>query len=283
MNLLAILPDLGPEINAISQEILRSGHTIYPLMGEVTERQFLDACDPSHAFDGLIVNSHGSRDGILLRPEMPGEAAVWLPVRAVVAGIQAAGTIRLLVPSTCEGRALAEEAYWRAGVTTVYSDGDLWRTDAYTLAGTFLRRLATGTLDEALAIADTLGMHWYPVQRHNGQREMLEVLQQMAAMPAGRIERLEERTEKRMKGLEERTKSIEDKLDDLRRNAVLMTPARRWVWLLGTVLFAAPLVTTQALRIVGWEVAWSSFLLVTVVVLALATLLLLYGFGRLPT
>lgn len=279
MKFLAILPDLGPEINAIGQEILRSGHTIYPLMGEVTERQFMEACDPAHGFDGLIAVTHGTREGIMLKPSFGvGQDAVWLPLRAVVAGIQAAGTIKLLVLGTCEGRGLAEEAYWRAKVTTVYSDGPLETPNAYTLAATFLRRLRTGTLDDALAIADTLGLHWYPAQLTNGHREIADTFQEAIALLTRRLDRFEERTERRMDDLDAGTRAIHDKLD----NAVLMTPPRRLLWLLGAILFAAPFAVSAVynLYLHGQSVALA--VVGILLSLALATGLLLAGFGRLP-
>lgn len=288
MHFLGVFPDLGPEINAIAQQMLRNrGHTFYPLMGEVTERQLMEACIPANNFDGIIILSHGGPEGILIKPDRRDFDAsdagpVWLPIRAVVAAVQAAATMELCVLASCQGRVLAEELYWRANLRVVYSEGDLLVPNAYTMAGTFLQRLATGTMQDALAIADTLNMKWYPPRSQDGNREITDALQAAVQMLAARIDRMEARNDERMDHVEERQKRIEDKVDGLTNSAVIMTPRRRGVWILGAILYAAPFFLSDALRMAGVRVEWTPYVLVTALCLAMATLLLLAGFGRLP-
>ncbi len=265
------------------------GHTFYPLMGEVTERQLMEACTPSNNFDGVIILSHGGPEGIMIRPDrrdvdVHDSGPIWLPIRAIVAAVQAAGTMKLCVLASCQGRALAEELYWRANLRVVYSEGDLLTANAFTMAGTFLQRLATGTMQDALAIADTLEMKWYPPRNDGGQlREMMEALQQMAAVLGNRMDRMEERTDRRMDAMEERTQRIEGKIDDIGKSAVIMTPTRRLIWVLGAMLFAMPMLAELLMVLDLHQIDWRLPVLANVLTLALATGLMLAGFGRLPT
>jgi hypothetical protein len=260
-------------------ELQRSGLQVYPLTGAVTERQIGEQCQPGR-FDAIVWLTHGTTQGVMLRPEtggMAGEPALWLPPESVAAYVRAA-EVRLVVLLTCKGRQLSREIYFRTGAMVVYAEAELAVATAYTMVNSFARRLATGALDDALEIADTLGLSFYP-QRVREDGKLLDFLQQMTAMLTQRMDRMDERQTEENREVNRRLGAVEEKLDGLAAVSLTYSPMRRAMWMLGALLFATPFIINMVVINETHDLAWWRYLPATVVTLGLAVLMLAWGLG----
>jgi hypothetical protein len=234
-------------------ELQRSGLQVYPLTGAVTERQIGEQCQPGR-FDAIVWLTHGTTQGVMLRPEtggMAGEPALWLPPESVAAYVRAA-EVRLVVLLTCKGRQLSREIYFRTGAMVVYAEAELAVATAYTMVNSFARR-------------------------EDGK--LLDFLQQMTAMLTQRMDRMDERQTEENREVNRRLGAVEEKLDGLAAVSLTYSPMRRAMWMLGALLFATPFIINMVVINETHDLAWWRYLPATVVTLGLAVLMLAWGLG----
>lgn len=223
MNGLLVAPDIQmARADEAAWEMQRLGLNVFPLTGRVTEAQLAEQCTPERGYDFVVFLTHGTGNGVYLSggPDAEGPSSL-LPLESVAAYMQAAGTVSLIVFAVCHGHGVAKEVFYRTGATVVYNEGTMQVDTAFTLLATFFRRLKSAGLEEAVKVADTLGLHFYPRTSKTTQ-DVSAQIQSLSAQLIGRLGILEqhvsdhyERTEQRFDGLEGRIAAVEKHVQDV--------------------------------------------------------------------
>lgn len=279
---LQIAPDIGMTAQVeTAWEIQRSGLAIYPLTGQVTERQIAEQCQAANGYDGILWLTHGGPLGVMLRRNTltanGGEPEQWLPA-ATVAAYAKAADVQLVVLASCEGRQLAREIHFRSGALVIYSEGELMSDTAYTLMATFLRQLRDRPVADALALADTLGMSYFP-QQHPAASPGGAAASSQEAASADYLQNFAAVMSERMDKIEASMNENNSAIAHLNQRTLKTSGMRRALWVVGIILLLAPFVLAEVLLLMDSPVDLIEFLPSLLAAVIVGILLLMYGGG----
>lgn len=230
---LLVAPDIRlPKADEAAWELQRLGLDIYPLTGRVTEAHLAEHCTPERGHEFVVFLTHGTARGVYLAGSPGDEAdAALLPLEAVAAYMQAAATVRLVVLAVCHGHNVAKEIFYRTGATVVYGDDALMADKAFTLFATFFRRLQSAGLGEAVKVADTLGLYFYPRTVKTSQ-DVGSLIQSLSAQLTGRMGLLEQNVDAHYRRTDERIGSLETRMTEVEDGLLEVSAAqpRRRAW-----------------------------------------------------
>lgn len=265
-----IAPDSGlenveAEVRAISLALrpvaLRNGVTIKDVVDLLS----------TQAWDIVWFACHGGREGIYLGQSPD----IILDRSMLIQMIRAAGA-SLVVLNTCESEEDGLFLHYATGATVVCTVAPVNDTTAYATGALFARYLASGQ--------DVRTAYMRARPGDAGLAQVYRMFPDQATIQSRETETLMKFMVAALEPLSKRLDSVDERLERLESSQasahiVTLPPRRRWAWVSGAMLFAAPFLLSDALRMAGWQLDWLPYAMLTVGALPFAVVLMLYGFG----
>jgi CHAT domain len=245
------------------------------LRGEVTLQNVVDLLS-SRSWDIVWFSAHGGREGVQLSN---GEV---LPSDRLIPLIRSCGA-RLVVFNTCESELIAYRTYEETGAVVIGTITTVGDPTAFVTGTLLAKNLAAG-----MEIIDAYNRS-RPGEASNSQ---YKIYNRKATPGEGIATWMElmalalQPIQKQMNGLDEGLRDLKTGVDGLRSQfrdlaEVSMTrhPVRRFVWVLGAVLFAAALMAGQFVLGEAHGVPWVSYIPLQIAGLSVSIAMLAYGIG----